>query len=254
MRSRRSAVIEFPLRVGRYSSGSPTFRMSSIISALRFACAYAGLSRTWRIVKCEPKSRPMRTSLRASSSRPRSASAMANQKRVIGEAPLISIERRNQATASSARAMELRDANEIRPAECGGVARAQAQRLHHVAFPSLRDGPKSIRDADLGMGAGKIRIERQRPLIFSDAMQRAIGVDLHQAESEVELCVVGLLAQELVNVCSAALKRRMRGQERGRRRPSRRPPAPRHGPRRDCRDRAPAALSNKSRAWSVFRG
>ena len=74
--------------------------------------------------------------------------------------------------------MDLGGARDLHPAEGMNVARGEAQRLVDMGFSFLGAANDDLTNGDNGVRVGQISILRQGALAVSDALSRAIGVNL----------------------------------------------------------------------------
>ena len=70
-----------------------------------------------------------------------------------------------------------------RPDVCHRIAWTEAQGLGNVSFCFLGATDVNLSNSDVGMGVGKISIQRQRMFTFGDALCRALGHIFRQTPS-----------------------------------------------------------------------
>ena len=119
--------------------------------------------------------------------RRRRAKAAAKKKCDIGSFLLISIDRRSQATASSSLPRENLAMPCYRAPDIGKrVMGAEAKSLLDMSLGFLRLAQENFRGPYLRMRVGQISIENQGPLELPDALRGAAGMDLDQAQEQMD--------------------------------------------------------------------
>ena len=88
------------------------------------------------------------------------------------------MERRNNATASSsAPRVILRAARDMQPEPGKTVARREAKRLVFMSFGLFGAAGEYLGETDVAVSGGQVRIQRQCPLEFGNALVRALGLN-----------------------------------------------------------------------------
>ena len=112
-------------------------------------------------------------------------------KYACGKFRLASIDRRNHATACSQLAeliFRLADVNH--PGVSLSIARTETQGLGNVGLSLFGVADENLSLSDKGVGSGKISIERQRVLTFSNALCRALGPHVDNSQQHMRASMV----------------------------------------------------------------
>jgi hypothetical protein len=84
------------------------------------------------------------------------------------------------------------------------VPRRKAERLFDMRLGFIRAAAENLAQAHRCVSPGHVWIERQRPLTFRDALDRAIAVDLNETEPVMRQALFGASDNTLVRIGSAA--------------------------------------------------
>ena len=94
--------------------------------------------------------------------------------------------RRSHATASaSAPSCSLATPTNMQPPKGDGISRREPKRLVDMGLGFLAAAEKIFGETDASMRVGQISIQRQRLFAFSNALGRAIGKDLDEAQQHM---------------------------------------------------------------------
>ena len=148
----------------------------------------------------------------------------------------------------------LRGACEMQPEPGKTVARREAQSLFFMRLGFFGATDKHLGQTDVSMSCRQIRVQRQRPLEFGDALLRTVGLVQDAAHDLVGQRIVRPLREHL-GYCRFTPRRGARpGRRTDRRRPPNSRPARRPAAHRDCWDRALRRAQNSRAPAPCFRG